>query len=133
MLCFAGYMYQNSIWVANNEPAMMTWLPDVCLFLFCACSTVGYMIVPWVMIGEVFPSKIRGIMGGITWCFAYFFIFITLRTYPFLENLVTKPGTFFLYGIVSLLVTTIFLYFFFPETKGKTLNEIEILFKKNKT
>lgn len=131
MLCLAGYMYQNVLRVTQYEPAVATWFPIMSLFVFYACSTVGYLIVPWVMIGEVFPRQIRGIIGGVATCVGHFSIFAVLQTYPLLQELVTKPGTFAVYGVVSLL-STIFFYCFCPETKGKTLQEIEESFGKNK-
>lgn len=131
MLCFAGYMYQNAIWVAAGQPASNTWFPIASLFVFYACSTIGYLIVPWVMIGEVFPRQIRGMLGGVATCVGHFSIFIVLQTYPMLQELVTKPGTFAVYGVVSLL-STVFFYYFCPETKNKTLQEIEDSFHNKK-
>ncbi|CAH1737302.1 unnamed protein product [Aphis gossypii] len=131
MLCFAGYMYQNAIWVAAGQPASNTWFPIASLFVFYACSTIGYLIVPWVMIGEVFPRQIRGMLGGVATCVGHFSIFIVLQTYPMLQELVTKPGTFAVYGVVSLL-STLFFYYFCPETKNKTLQEIEDSFHNKK-
>lgn len=132
MICLAGYMYKNAVWKAAGEPAVVTWFPTMVLFVFYACSTVGYLIVPWVMIGEVFPRQIRGMIGGVATCVGHFSIFIVLQTYPYLQELVTKPGTFAVYGVVSLL-STWFFYFYCPETKGKTLQEIEESFGKKKT
>ncbi|KAF0748409.1 facilitated trehalose transporter Tret1-like [Aphis craccivora] len=131
MLCFAGYMYQNTIWVAAGQPASNTWFPIASLFVFYACSTIGYLIVPWVMIGEVFPRQIRGMLGGVATCVGHFSIFIVLQTYPMLQELVTKSGTFAVYGVVSLL-STVFFYYFCPETKNKTLQEIEDSFHNKK-
>lgn len=131
MLCFAGYMYQNATWAAAGQPASNTWFPIASLFVFYACSTIGYLIVPWVMIGEVFPRQIRGMLGGVATCVGHFSIFIVLQTYPMLQELVTKPGTFAVYGVVSLL-STVFFYYFCPETKNKTLQEIEDSFHNKK-
>lgn len=124
-------MHQNSIWVARKEPAVATWFPILSLFIFYACSTIGYLIVPWVMIGEVFPRQIRGMIGGVSTCIGHFSIFIVLQTYPLLQELVTQSGTFALYGVVSLL-SMWFFYYYCPETKGRTLQEIEESFSKNK-
>lgn len=37
----------------------LTWLPVVFIFVFIAASTIGYLVVPWVMIGEVYPTKVK--------------------------------------------------------------------------
>lgn len=132
MLGLAGYMYRNAAWTANGETAVATWIPIACLFVFYACSTIGYLIVPWVMIGEVFPRQIRGMIGGVSTCVGHFSIFIVLQTYPMFQDWLTTPGTFAMYGIISLL-SLFFFYFFCPETKGKTLQEIEESFGTKKT
>jgi len=131
MLCFASYMYQNVTWTEAGQPALATWFPIMSLFVFYACSTIGYLIVPWVMIGEVFPRQIRGMLGGVATCVGHFSIFIVLQTYPLLQELVGKSGTFAVYGVVSIL-STIFFYYFCPETKNKTLQEIEESFCSKK-
>jgi len=131
MLCLAGYMYAHVVWTAEGEPAAATWFPVMALFVFYACSTIGYLIVPWVMIGEVFPRQIRGMVGGVATCIGHFSTFIVLQTYPVLQEWVSKPGTFAVYGTVSIL-STWFFYYFCPETKGKTLQEIEESFEKKK-
>lgn len=132
MLCFAGYVYQNSKWLANGETAVAAWFPVMSLFIFYACSTVGYTLVPWVMVGELYPKQIRGLMGGVSYCVANIDIFIVIQTYPLLQELITKHGTFAFYGIISIL-STCFFYYFCPETKDKTLQEIEESFGKRKT
>ncbi|KAL5242630.1 hypothetical protein ACI65C_010040 [Semiaphis heraclei] len=131
LMCLSGYMYQNVAWKAAGQPASATWFPIVSLFVFYACSTVGFLLVPWVMIGEVFPRQIRGLLGGVATCSGHFSIFIVLQTYPILQDTVSKPGTFAVYGFVSI-VSIIFFYYFCPETKNKTLQEIEESFHNKK-
>ncbi|VVC33703.1 Hypothetical protein CINCED_3A016009 [Cinara cedri] len=131
MLSLAAYMYRNASLAADGLPATATWIPIMSLFTFYACSTIGYLIVPWVMIGEVFPRQIRGIMGGVSTCIGHFSTFVVLQTYPLLQETASKPGTFAVYGTVSL-ASTLFFYYFCPETKGKTLQEIEESFGKKK-
>lgn len=79
------------------------------------------------MIGELYPLKVRGIMGGMTTCMAHIFVFSVVKMYPYLILLLDKHGAFVLYGVISL-AATVFFYFFLPETKGKTLQEIEDYF-----
>ncbi|RZF43260.1 hypothetical protein LSTR_LSTR001521 [Laodelphax striatellus] len=103
------------------------WLPVALIFVFIAASTIGYLVVPWVMIGEVYPTKVRGIIGGLTTCTAHFSIFLVVKTFPLIQDAISKPGTFCLYGVISLL-GTIYFYIYLPETKGRTLQEIEDYF-----
>lgn len=129
MLAMGVYYYYKFQWdaaVPKIEP-MHTWIPIACIFIFTITCTLGYLVVPWVMIGELYPQKVRGIMGGISTGSAHLFVFIVVKTFPLLSDALERHGAYFLYGSVSIL-GTLFFYFALPETKGTTLNEIEDYF-----
>ncbi|KAJ8731794.1 hypothetical protein PYW08_014524 [Mythimna loreyi] len=127
MIILAVYMYFVSFWKENNITPQHTWIPGVAIFLFTIFCTLGYLIVPWVMIGEVYPTQVRGIVGGMTTCAAHMSVFSVVKTFKVLVKHLNYYGVFGLYGSMSLLAT-IFFYFFLPETKGRTLQEIEDYF-----
>ncbi|KAG6465043.1 hypothetical protein O3G_MSEX014904 [Manduca sexta] len=127
MIVLAVYMYFINYWKANNLPAQYSWVPIASIYIFMICCTLGYLIVPWVMIGEVYPTQVRGIVGGMTTCVAHMSVFSVVKTFPFLKHWLHDYGVFGLYGAMSL-TSIIFFYFFLPETKGKTLQEIEDYF-----
>lgn len=104
-----------------------TWIPVACIFVFTITCTLGYLVVPWVMLSELYPQKVRGVMGGLTACTAHLFVFTVVKTYPMLSHVIHRYGTFLMYGCISL-VGTFFFYFCLPETKGKSLHEIEDYF-----
>lgn len=103
------------------------WIPILCIAGYTVACTLGFLVIPWVMIGEVYPVQIRGIIGGLTTMSAHFFVFTVVKTYPLLAQSITQHGTFLLYGSISLF-GTIFFYFCLPETKNKSLQEIEDYF-----
>ncbi|XP_049845304.1 facilitated trehalose transporter Tret1-2 homolog isoform X2 [Schistocerca gregaria] len=114
-------------YVAEN----FRWIPIVSLLLYILASTIGFLTLPWAMIGELFPADVRGLASGLTTCMAYVFSFVALKIYPDMLRAFTKQGVFFFYGAVSLL-GTIYVILFLPETKNKTLAEIEEYFTKSK-
>ncbi|KAJ9592465.1 hypothetical protein L9F63_015881 [Diploptera punctata] len=116
----AGYLLLRHLGEVGEFPL----LPAVCLVLFIFTSTVGFLTLPWAMIGEVFPSRVRGLAGGSTTCLAYLFSFAIVKTYPQMKHAMQSHGVFGFYGAMSLL-GTLFVYFFLPETYGKTLEEVE--------
>lgn len=127
MLGLGTYMYLGELWTMNGEPLKARWIPLACILFYIAVCTIGFLVVPWVMIGEVYPTQVRGIMGGITVCFAHLFVFTVVKTYPYLIKLLNTYGTFWLYGCISLM-GTVLLYSYLPETRGRTLQEIEDYF-----
>ncbi|XP_024944312.1 facilitated trehalose transporter Tret1 isoform X1 [Cephus cinctus] len=127
MVGLGSYMWLLEYWKSINIPATWTWVPIFCIFAYTITCTLGFLVIPWVMIGEVYPTQIRGVIGGITTMSAHAFIFTVVKTYPLLADSLTRHGTFILYGCISL-VGTIYFYVCLPETKGKTLQEIEDYF-----
>ncbi|KAL2740650.1 facilitated trehalose transporter Tret1-like isoform X2 [Vespula squamosa] len=127
MIGLGGYMWLKEYWVINHLPFVATWIPVFCIFSYTVTCTLGFLVIPWIMIGEVYPVQVRGIIGGLTTMTAHSFIFIVVKTYPFLASALTNHGTFIFYGCISLF-GTIYFYICLPETKGKTLQEIEDYF-----
>lgn len=127
MVGLGGYMWLKNYWTANSLPLVATWFPVLCIFAYTVTCTLGFLVIPWIMIGEVYPVQVRGIIGGLTTMAAHSFIFMVVKTYPFLARALTRHGTFILYGCISLF-GTIYFYLCLPETKGKTLQEIEDYF-----
>ncbi|XP_076293070.1 facilitated trehalose transporter Tret1 isoform X2 [Lasioglossum baleicum] len=127
MVGLGGYLWLKDYWTQNDLPLVATWFPILCIFAYTITCTLGFLVIPWVMIGEVYPIQVRGIIGGLTTMAAHSFIFTVVKTYPFLASAITRHGTFILYGCISLF-GTIYFYLCLPETKGKTLQEIEDYF-----
>lgn len=106
------------------EEVPLSWLPTACILVFIMTSTMGFLTLPFVMVGEVFPAEWRGVGGGLTTCFAYLLGFAVLKAYPGMRDLLNASGVFLIYGIISLL-GTVFVAVWLPETAGKTLAQVE--------
>lgn len=100
MLGFGLYLLYKSHLEKLDTPQYQ-WFPILCLFTFTICCTCGYLIVPWVMIGELYPLKVRGFVGGMTTFAAHSFVFIVVKTYPTLLKSLDDYGTFLLYASFS--------------------------------
>ncbi|XP_072159152.1 facilitated trehalose transporter Tret1 isoform X2 [Bemisia tabaci] len=100
------------------------WVPLACILTNVCASMLGLLQLPWLMIGELFPLKVRGIMGGVVSSLAYLFIFATVKIYPNLMANLQMSGSMFGFAIASLMVV-VYALMFLPETRGKTLLEIE--------
>lgn len=85
------------------------------------------MILPGVMLGELLPSRVRGLAGGVTFMLFNFLLFGTAKVFPFAKAQMGIHGVFWFFGAVSLLAS-VFLFLTLPETKGVTLSRIEDYF-----
>ncbi|EZA47931.1 Facilitated trehalose transporter Tret1 [Ooceraea biroi] len=103
------------------------WVPIVLLVAYTALLSLGLMPVPWLLCGELLPRKFRGLGTGLTSGFAFICFFMVIKTMPAMMELMKPKGAFVIYGSVALIGISI-LYFVLPETKNKTLQEIQIYF-----
>lgn len=103
------------------------WVPLMCILLNVSASMLGMVPLPWMMIGELFPLKVRGIMGGLVPSLGYFFIFVTVKVSPCLMEALETDEIMWLFAAAST-VAACFVAAFLPETRGKTLVQIERMF-----
>lgn len=99
--------------------------------LFIVVYTAAFMMswgpVCWVLISEIFPNTIRGKAVAIAVAAQWIANFIVSSTFPVLES-ISMTFTYMLYGAMAVL-SAFFVWKMVPETKGKTLEEMERLFK----
>jgi SP family sugar porter-like MFS transporter len=88
----------------------------------CYAMTLGP--VTWVLLSEIFPNRVRGVAMA-TCTFALWVGCCTLTfSFPSLNASLGSSGTFWIYSAICLLSACFFL-FRLPETKGKSLEELE--------
>jgi len=85
--------------------------------------------VVWVLISEIYPNRIRGIAMSVATFFLWVASFLLTLTFPILQNSIGDAYTFWLYAAICL-AGWLFVVVFVPETKGKSLEELEDLLIK---
>lgn len=99
------------------------------LLLYVASFAFSYGPIVWVIISEIFPTRVRGLAVGIGSFVLMFTGFLVTLTNPILIESIGSSVTFFIYA--GLTVPAIwFIWKFVPETKGRTLEQIEKLWLK---
>ena len=88
------------------------------------CYAVSLAPVTWVVISEIFPNRIRGAAMAVAVSALWIACFLLTFSFPMLNAQLGSAGTFWLYGAICV-VGFIFIFFKLPETKGKTLEQIE--------
>jgi len=89
-----------------------------------ACYAMSLAPVTWVVISEIFPNRIRGAAMSVAVMALWLACFLLTYTFPILNAKLGSAGTFWLYGAICVLGTA-FIFLKLPETKGKTLEQIE--------
>lgn len=99
------------------------------LITYIICFAMSLGPIGWILVSEVFPLKIRGIAMSICIVSNFAFNFFVVGSFPILLHRIGGAWTFWMFGAVSFLCI-IFVYFFIPETKGISLEQIESNWRK---
>jgi sugar porter (SP) family MFS transporter len=105
--------------------AQVKGLPMLLLVLAAiGCYSMSLAPVTWVVISEIFPNRIRGAAMAVAVTSLWLACFILTYTFPFLRDGLGAAGAFWLYAAICV-GGFFFIWRRLPETKGKTLEQIE--------
>ena len=100
------------------------WPMLVLVLAAIGCYAMSLAPVTWVVISEIFPNRIRGAAMSVAVTSLWIACFLLTYTFPLLNATLGAAGTFWLYGAICV-AGFVFIFFKLPETKGKTLEQIE--------
>ncbi|KAK8736442.1 hypothetical protein OTU49_005008 [Cherax quadricarinatus] len=113
--------------VATQHGAGGSWVAILAAILYVSAYSFGVGPITWVLVGELFPQAAREKAAALISVLNWFLAFIITKTYFRLESLTGIAGTCGVYSSVCV-IGLILVYFLVPETKGRTLGEIEAYF-----
>jgi MFS family permease len=96
----------------------------VVVLIAIACYSMTLAPITWVLLSEIFPNRIRGAAMSICVSALWIACFVLTVTFKPINAALGAAGTFWLYGVISL-VGFLVIRWLVPETKGKSLEEIE--------
>ena len=104
----------------------------ISILAFVGAFAVAMGPIPWIVNSEIFPTKLRGRTMSVAIVMLWLADFIVTQTFPMLrESPAIGPAkTFWTYAAFSL-ASMVFVIFMVPETKGRTLEEIEASWRKH--
>jgi len=93
------------------------------IMAFVAGHAIGNGAVCWVIISEIFPTKVRGMAMSIATTAIWIFAYLADQFFPLLQARLGSSGTFFVFAAMAA-INFIFVVLFVPETKGYSLEQI---------
>jgi SP family xylose:H+ symportor-like MFS transporter len=111
------------------------YLALVCMMVYVASFALSWGPVTWVLLSEIFPNNIRGKAMAIAVAAQWISNYLVSLTFPMmndntkLSEMFNHGFSYWVYGIMSLIAMW-FVWKYVPETKGKTLEEMENIWKK---
>lgn len=100
----------------------------VALLLYISFFAASYAPVMWVIISEIYPNRIKGIAMSFSTAISWLCTFLTVYFAPIIQGTLGLHYLFGIFGLFSL-IAFVFVKIWIPETKGKSLEQIEIELK----
>ncbi len=114
-----GMAFQGS-----TRSTASTWLAVASVMAYVASFAISLGPIFWLLIAEIYPLKIRSSAEGLAATFNWGSNLVVSLTFLTLLQVMGASRTFWLYGLLAV-ASWIFCFYLVPETKGRTLEEIE--------
>ncbi|CAL7946698.1 unnamed protein product [Xylocopa violacea] len=121
LFTFGTFFYVKA---GGTDVTAFGWIPLLSLIVYVIGFSLGFGPIPWLMMGEILPVKIRGSAASVATAFNWSCTFVVTKTYEDIVSLIGPYGTFWMFGSI-VLVGFVFVIFCVPETRGRSLEEIE--------
>ncbi len=119
MLCL-GMAFNYASALGEN----LRYVATASVMVYIACFAFSLGPVTWIMVSEILPLRIRGLAMSICTVSNFFFNFIIVLSFPVLLQHIGEAHTFWIYAGICF-ISLFFFHFYVPETKGRSLEEIE--------
>ncbi|XP_072945959.1 facilitated trehalose transporter Tret1-like [Epargyreus clarus] len=122
------YLFLASKQIISND---RVWIPIFLFVIYFILANLGCTPIPLALLGEVFPLEHRGAGSAVGGFFLSVGVMVGLQVTPYLMENIKVYGTFAVLG-GTMSLSLLCLYFILPETKDRTLQEIEDFFNDGK-
>lgn len=121
-----GFAFQGTA-----RSSASTWLAVISVMAYVASFAISLGPIFWLLIAEIYPLRIRTSAEGLSATFNWGSNLLVSLTFLTLLQILGASHTFWLYGLLAV-CAWIFSYFLVPETKGRTLEEIEEFWRSDR-
>ncbi|XP_061380321.1 facilitated trehalose transporter Tret1-like [Danaus plexippus] len=128
LFCVCFYMLLSAKGIVSNE---RTWIPILLFTVYFIVSNLGCTPIPLALLGEIFPLAHRGAGSCVSGFILCIYLMMAMQASSYLLVTVQVYGTFAVFGLL-MGISLIALYVILPETKDRTLQQIEHYFQTGK-
>lgn len=118
---FGTYSYLKD---TNHDVSYLSLLPISCLIIYMVFYNFGFASLPWVLMGELFPTNVKSSASLFITFFVYLMSFFVAKYFQTVVTMIGMGVAFWIFT-ASCVISIPFTHFLVIETKGKTLQQIE--------
>ncbi|XP_067013939.2 facilitated trehalose transporter Tret1 [Anabrus simplex] len=100
------------------------WVPLAAMIVFVVGYTLGFSPLPWLMMNELVPTKMKSWVNSGAVCMNWSLVFLVSKEFPAMEFHLGRDVTYGIFSIMCL-CSFVFVFMWVPETKGKSRQEIQ--------
>lgn len=126
-LCGLSFYLKSHFSGTSQLETFFSVLALTSLLVYIIAFSLGIGPIPWIIMSEILPSNVKGFAGSVATLGNWLASFAVTMTINIMLEW-SSTGTFVLYSLICIF-TMFFVAFLLPETKGRTLEEIEASFK----
>ncbi|XP_021908837.1 sugar transporter ERD6-like 16 [Carica papaya] len=123
---FLGCFLAGTSFFLKGHSMLLEWTPILAVggvLIFISSFSIGMGAVPWLIMSEIFPINVKGVAGSLVVLVNWVGAWLVSYAFNFLMSW-SSSGTFYIFSAFSVM-TVLFVAKLVPETKGKTLEEIQ--------
>ena len=102
----------------------------IAIYIYAFGWSFGWSVIPWVVPSEIFPNRIRAVSMSSVYAFQWLLNFGITRGTPYMMLNMHKWGAYLLFSMFTF-GSVIWVFFFFPELKGRSIESMDNLFDKS--
>jgi SP family facilitated glucose transporter-like MFS transporter 8 len=130
--CFlVGFsFYLRELQPEKMSEALNTFISElalVSLLVYIATFSLGIGAIPWIIMSEIFPAHVKGVAGSVATLINWFCSYAVTMIFNYML-LWSSTGSFWIFA-AECVGTVVFVALYVPETRGRTLEQIEASFK----
>lgn len=127
LMCLSCFVFGIYYMKASSGTSQNGQLAIVCLVVYIIGFSLGWGPIPMLIMAEIFPSRVRGTAGSIANLINWTCAFIVTKEFVYLQEVLGPAVTFWLFSF-SCMASVLYVWRRLPETKGKSLEDIELFF-----
>lgn len=125
--CLTLGIYYRIVLYAMFDVGRLSWLALFSLVFYVLSFSLGWGPIPMLVMSEIFPARARGTASSVASITNWVGAFLVTKSFSSLQSAFGLDGTFWIFAVLCV-VGVLYVWKYVPETKGKSLEDIELCF-----